>query len=381
VNIQTQLHRELVTAFSEGSLEALVRSPGTLENHVLPPETWKRAFFPERLFFSDAIVGGHDAYWDAAAGRTAFVRKHVFKRWLAERSQKRKDASFPADEALKEHLLGLAADGVVRSAEIEKLAAEWCLPAFARAPPPERYEVLNLGRWTLCMAVSWIVWRTHEDVRQAWDDYRAECVEWSPFSRREQIDAAWYKIDGEELTTLKPTSLSCLGIAEAANCDDRESSKRVSVKTARTDLWQKLAEGHFTAAGINQYGQLVDIAAREWAYLECAANSDGSDFLVFAHDRLTRAYSDITVPARHVRDCWPGPTNKLRALPLQKTTGTSARTGRKLLATRLAISKVYPDGVPIGLNVDRRLEQLNGWLRENGHSVVSHTTVLRALRS
>lgn len=41
---------EITRLFVSGKLQALVRSPGQAQNFVIPKESWRDAFFPERLF-------------------------------------------------------------------------------------------------------------------------------------------------------------------------------------------------------------------------------------------------------------------------------------------------------------------------------------------
>lgn len=120
---------ELVNAFAERSIEAFVRYPGQTENLRIPPDSWRRQFFADRVFLAEAIVAGHDTPWAQFFGRTPFVREAEFCTWSAT-----KNAS-ALDELTK------------------------------------RMDPMKAPIWSLPMAVAWIGSRTADAVRAQWTEY------------------------------------------------------------------------------------------------------------------------------------------------------------------------------------------------------------------
>jgi hypothetical protein len=79
--------QEFVNAFVLNELRALVKEPGERRFSRLPPDSWTKRFFPERVFLSEAIApsGGDDDPWGKAVGRTPFLAEAEFQDWLARR--------------------------------------------------------------------------------------------------------------------------------------------------------------------------------------------------------------------------------------------------------------------------------------------------------
>ena len=312
----------------------------------------------------------------SAFPQLSLVAREGFDSWLAENVARRADPMAhpsPATRALLDHLLGLAEDGLLPSAEVESFARQWGLPPFESDPPSAKFDPLKLPRWNLCMAVSWIVWRTPEDVRDAMDEYRSNCWVWGSCHTLGEAQS-------EHLVTLQPSSLTLLSLAEATNTDERETSKIMSIKSAREELWEALGQGDLTATALDKDRRVVDIPKREWEHLEMASRGNGADYLVFSHNALRGAYSEVTVPRLAVRDHWRGLRGPSFSGGKEKKLGKSFSAGQ-LEATRQALAYLYPDGIPIGLRVKARLGAVNRRLEEQGHTSVSSSTVLRAIRT
>ena len=78
----------------------------------------------------------------------------------------------------RDELLDAVQYGRMKPEEAETKLEELGLPPLARQPDPAMFNPMSEVWWTLPMAVSWIAWRSHEDVRSVWDDYRLECSDW-----------------------------------------------------------------------------------------------------------------------------------------------------------------------------------------------------------
>ncbi|RWP21019.1 MAG: hypothetical protein EOR01_17450 [Mesorhizobium sp.] len=374
---------EFLNAFKSGYLEAFVRPPNAVLNFVVPAESWSAAAFPEKAFERPEIVYRHGGYWDELVGRTLFVRKTQFDSWLAARTEARNDlngCSSPATQALVDHLLELAACGLVPSSEIEDVGKQWGLPAFASTPAPRDHEPLNLPGWTLCMAVSWIVWRDIDCVREVMDTFRSASLRWVACTRllacnggKESVE-----VNGETLESPKPINLSTLELIEH---EGKHPPKLMSAKSAREQLWLGLAEGKLDASGVNSEGAVSWIGKHEWSRLELAADRQLHDYVVSSNDRSRPAYTEIAVCQASLLQNWSNPGLLKSACPLPYPDAALPIRPRrgKLQATRQAIAALYPDGLPSGLTAKERLDQVNSWHRRQGNSQVALTTVLRAI--
>jgi hypothetical protein len=252
---------EIVNAFASGEVEALVCKTSSSDVLAIPASSWRDAFFAERMFLSDTIGSGHGSFFDSALGRTPFVRRDLFEAWLRSGESLRERIGSP--RALRDVIIGLVMDGIMASQEAESLAKLCSLRGLTSRPKERLFNVNKQPTWSLAMTISWIVWRNPRKVREAWDDYRKECWEWFPFTRRLPIDGGkeWYDVEGEELRPLEPLNVMSLGMLEALNTDPDDQEKLMSVKTAREELWEKLAEGRLDATVSTQAMALLRFPA------------------------------------------------------------------------------------------------------------------------
>jgi hypothetical protein len=68
--------------------------------------------------------------------------------------------------------------GRMKPEEAEAKLKELGLPPLAPQPDPANLNPMREVWWTLPMTVAWIAWRTSEDVRDVWDEYRREQTVW-----------------------------------------------------------------------------------------------------------------------------------------------------------------------------------------------------------
>lgn len=383
--VTDQMLVAFVEAFASGALEALVRPPDKTENYAIPADSWRAAFFAERAFLSTEIAGSHGGYWDAIIGRTPFVKRANFDQWLEAQIRRKRDPRampLPATRALNDHLITIVKDGLLGSTEVEELARTWGLPPLASRPAPEEHDPLKLSRWTLCMAVSWIVFREIGDVREAMDEYRSNSWEWTSLGRRLPVEGGteWYEVWGEELSTRNPLSITMLELMHIGEDQPSTEGMHTTISNARLELWRLLGEEMLVASGLDATGQISIIPAHEWSYLRLACGRDGTDYIHFAHNPFGQTYRNVTVPRSAVLAHWPAVSSPQIIVPPERTiTPTLQGKGGKLEATRQALATLFPEGVPLGLKAKERLARVNDWHRQRGNSQVSLTTVLRAL--
>ena len=69
-------------------------------------------------------------------------------------------------------------DGEKNPSEAEKEAARLGCSPLIPIPDPVRFDPMRESYWTLHMALAWIMWRTVDDVRRHWDEWRDEAKQW-----------------------------------------------------------------------------------------------------------------------------------------------------------------------------------------------------------
>lgn len=120
----------LVQPFANSELNAFVRFPPSEQNYRLTPASWSEQFFPERAFLTDTIAHTSDAPWSSFSGRTPFVSKTGFQKWLLEHCNSEREALM------------------------------------------RRFDPFTEAWWTLPMAVQWVRKRMADAVRDQWEAYR-----------------------------------------------------------------------------------------------------------------------------------------------------------------------------------------------------------------
>lgn len=136
-------------------------------------------------------------------------------------------------------------------------------------PPLDQFDPMKIPRWTLHMAVAWIMWGRPDEVREWWDAYREKCTEWK-WHDVEQGENEPVAMRTAEIGPVSPASLDrmskCLGMARQAPL--------VPLGEAIGLLTEKLRAGDVHAAG--RLGERRDdIRSDEWDELEIEMGIDG----------------------------------------------------------------------------------------------------------
>lgn len=286
---------EAVGLFSSGQLQAFVILPTGSDRRYISQRAWAEAFFPERLFLDADVDAGHASEFEAAVGRTLFVSKASVNGHFSSSRAKRDET--PSSLALRDLLIGLVMDGVARPSKAEDFRRRWGLRAMQEWPSGDQFDPEKRVAWTLPMVLSWMVFRNLGNVREAMDDFRANWWTWVGVHRRLPLQggAEWFEVQGAELMTLEPLTLSRLILQEALETEEEYGGVTMSVKDARELLWSKLAEGALVAIAIDAAGAVVQVPQHEWPYLELEADGNLMDRLVFSNGQHGRAYDKVTV--------------------------------------------------------------------------------------
>jgi hypothetical protein len=171
-------------------------------------------------------------------------------------------------QRLRNELIDKVRHGKLTPAKAEAEAVRLGLSPLARCPDADQFNPMGELQWSLPMVVAWIVWRSPDGVREHWDTYRQECLDWHGGEWRESFDGPVHK--GCFLEQRRPATLVRLYLSESFRAEDESAPKPLmSVEDAQRALWQALEEGHLPATGISaQTGDRTPIPAHEWRDLE-----------------------------------------------------------------------------------------------------------------
>jgi hypothetical protein len=154
--------------------------------------------------------------------------------------------------------------GKLTPAQAEAEARLLGLEPLAKCPDPSEFNPMAEAWWSLPMALAWIVWRSPDRVREYWDAYRRECLDWHFQKWRLGVDGPVY--EGSFLEQRRLATLVNLHLSESYdNAGDEPTKQVMSVNQAQHALWQALEEGLLQATGISaQTGTRIPIPAHEW---------------------------------------------------------------------------------------------------------------------
>jgi hypothetical protein len=206
--------------------------------------------------------------------------------------------------------------------QAEAEAARRALPPLAHDPDPVNFNSMKEPYWTLPMAAAWIAFRTPDAVREWWDKFRSERLEWR-FQKWQVPGGPVYQghfLEPPPRATLALFQLTDRGESRA----DRDPKYSMTAKDATDALWKALRGSCFDVTGIDQRaGERVSIPAEQWRDLEWFEER-GRDVVRADDIRLNGGArcQDVTVPMRSVVGLWPsGPKPKLQLPDLVKPEG------------------------------------------------------------
>jgi hypothetical protein len=197
------------------------------------------------------------------------------------------------DSATREDLLLRVRRGELTPDEAEAQAGEHGLDPLATMPADHEHDPRDKSRWSLAMALAWIVWRDFGEVR-AWDnDYRARCSRWSRHGiidvrpgEREYDPSCdeTYARYGHDLT-LGLGAVTAVHFEQVGHASLAALSRAVMTpEQAKKGLWAALSDEKLAGEAVRASGgAYIEIPAIEWQGLEVRED-------VYAHDVLTLRY-------------------------------------------------------------------------------------------
>jgi hypothetical protein len=195
--------------------------------------------------------------------------------------------------------------GRMKPEEAEAKLKELGLPPLAPQPDPANLNPMREVWWTLPMTVAWIAWRTSEDVRDVWDEYRREQTVWLFERWRVGFDGPVH--EGFMLKNKRHATLSELRLSEIYRQQHGALPEgAISIDDARGKLRTALSAAATQATGISTSTHAREIIPDyEWRDLYFYEERD-ADVVRFrdGHTVSKRGYDKLAFRRQHVMSIW-----------------------------------------------------------------------------
>ena len=211
----------------------------------------------------------------------------------------------------RKDVLRRAGVGELNPRQAEAEAKRLGLAPLSSKPDDSEFDPRKKSRWSLAMALAWIVWRDFEEVR-LWDnEFRRKCWDWKPVSRPLPETSeegprsleVWVVAQSEptngvtfELWGYIPLSKGLLPVVEG----------HVSSR-AKHEFWEALQDEKLVGEGVPAGGGTRrPILALEWQDLEAGdLTKFGGEKFNLRHERAGNVYDDITFRRDEILATWP----------------------------------------------------------------------------
>jgi hypothetical protein len=265
---------------------------------------------------------------------------------------------------LRTLLLDMVAKGTATPEGAEQQAAKRGLGAFSRKPDAAdpRFDPMEMERWSVPMALAWIMWGTRAAVREHCDAYRAECWEWVARTYEELPDIRVQAGDGggrrtgifvsgyrlEQLGRATLLDLDAAAQAESHGAPARfGAALRLPLDTALRELVNLGARDALRGTdGVNAaIDRKEDIGPGTWNRLRFA-DVPKREFPVWTSGMGVPRLFDIQIPAAPLREsiklasaCQSAPND----LPLDetKTPAVRRKVGPKSAGVMKAVDELW----------------------------------------
>ncbi len=337
--------------------------------HELTGDTFDRAVIADLLLWHNAIPIGTRGPLANYVGGIVCLEKANFLLWLQEE-------------------LSILLHGEIQNGELEPQQADDRLKSLNLKPlhdmppiDPYRETVLSEPFWPLPMAVTWIAWRSVDDVVKRFAPYAKHGGHWrdSRVPNQEKVGTLWEQA--------REPSLSGLMFYEAAETY-LENPPVKSIKQSRDELWRELQLGTISAIGTEGRGHKT-IAPERWASLQVFFDRHNRDYIGACNEGNEVRILDVCLPSKDLLRIWPSFTID-RDVVMTKTTESKAseatphskkRGMPKLQSAIQSLKAVYPEGIPNTLTQKQRNDAVKADLKRRGLPTVSDRTINDALNS
>ena len=261
-----------------------------------------------------------------------------------------------------------AAEGEMRSRE---------LPSIARSPDPEKLKVEEEVYWSLYMALAWIAWRDLSAVREMWNPWRAEIREWAP----RDLGGDGDEPDAYTLELRQPANWAALETQQNLHLA-QGLRPLISLERAEKKLWLALQEGQLSAAARDRMTRAtVAPQPSDWRWYRLSRAHKGNVQVELGGGPETPIeWIDVVLESAILQQLWPASGSHLRPCePGKRASGRTRWSPRQNAAASVddALTALFPDGRPAGIQQQRRFDQVNAWLTEAGRHSVGLSTLQR----
>ena len=275
------------------------------------------------------------------------------------------------DDCIDRALRGLATPDEIE-AELKAKGS----PPLAQSPDPAQFDPMAEVWWTLAMMLAWVIWRTPDDVREVWNEYRKGVSYWSPCKYRVPATpgvtgllAQWEIIEGHELKAWSESSYSAVFLLETYRIAQGRQPV-VRAEDAQKEIWRQLQKGELIVEARRDHGERSPIRKAEW--VDLYINFAWPDNAVGMRDEGLPRYFACRVEVARMVALWPA--NGAPGLEPSKPDQFSIR-----VAIAGAIGEIWRTGIPAGLANKKRDAKINEYLKARGLGFVSSRTIHRAL--
>jgi len=194
-----------------------------------------------------------------------------------------------------------------------------CAPLNA-PPNPETFDVASESRWTLTMALAWVMWRNFGAVRAVKADWIAAHHTWVAWEEASRHTASTRALFEEALGTqdipfddkrqgwvLLPMALAPHAVLRKLDAFGLDGSMPgQTLDAAIKDTWATLLDDGLEGEGLLEKGGWTKVAPIEWNSLSITTSD------LAAGDRVIgdgRRYIDMRLSTRLVLERWPAPNS------------------------------------------------------------------------
>lgn len=172
---------------------------------------------------------------------------------------------------LRDRIIGKAQKGRWTAEVAEKVAGRLDVGPLRSTPDLADYDPLQETYWSIPMTLEWIRWRDADHVREYWDDWRMQCIDWRSSETRMpdgEIVIVW-RLEQMNSISLKRLRLERLFTHGRAREHISGNSPLIVMSKAQKKLSKQLQLGTLVATGIPpRENKRSPIPAESWQDLE-----------------------------------------------------------------------------------------------------------------
>lgn len=197
--------------------------------------------------------------------------------------------------------------------------AHGCAPLNA-PPNPETFDVASESRWTLTMALAWVMWRSFDAVRAVEASWIAAHRTWVAFDHGSRHTPSSRALFEEALGTrdipyddkrqgwvLLPIALAPYAVLQKLDAFGFDGSMPgQTLEAAIKETWAALLDNELECEGQLEEGRWTKVAPIEWNSLSITTSDRAAGDRVIGDGRR---YIDMRLSTRLVLERWPAPNS------------------------------------------------------------------------